>query len=118
MKGNQVVIDALNALLKNELAAIDQYFIHSRIYEDMGLTKIYTRMNHEMEEETEHCDMLIKRMLFLEGTPNMKDRRDLLIGDDVEQMLANDLVLEREVVQAVHETIKLFYNRKWRYYLS
>ena len=94
MKGNQKVIDAFNTLLANELAAIDQYFIHSRMYDDWGLNKLYERLNHEMEEEKDHADWLIKRILFLEGVPNMTKRRDLLIGDDVKSMMQNDLTLE------------------------
>ena len=94
MKGNQKVIDAFNTLLANELAAIDQYFIHSRMYDDWGLNKLYERLNHEMEEEKDHADWLIKRILFLEGVPNMTKRRYLLIGDDVKSMMQNDLTLE------------------------
>eukprot|EP00493_Phyllostaurus_siculus_P003728 UN03743 len=68
MKGNQKVIDAFNTLLANELAAIDQYFIHSRMYDDWGLNKLYERLNHEMEEEKDHADWLIKRILFRRRT--------------------------------------------------
>ena len=107
MKGNSKVIASLNGLLHNELAAIDQYFIHSRMYQDWGLDKLFDQLNHEMEEELTHADALIKRILFLEGTPNLKDRRDLLIGDDVPSMLKNDLILEMEVVAALKESIKL-----------
>lgn len=107
MKGNQKVIDSLNALLANELAAIDQYFIHSRMYQDWGLDKLYVRLNHEMEEEKDHADWLIKRILFLEGVPCMEKRRDLLIGHDVKSMMENDLVLELEVVQAARDVIAI-----------
>ena len=107
MKGNSKVIASLNGLLHNELAAIDQYFIHSRMYQDWGLDKLFDQLNHEMEEELTHADALIKRILFLEGTPNLKDRRDLLIGDDVPSMLKNDLILEMEVVAALKVSIKL-----------
>ncbi|QBG35367.1 bacterioferritin [Litorilituus sediminis] len=107
MKGSDKVIASLNGLLHNELAAVDQYFIHSRMYDDWGLHELYERLNHEMEEEITHADALIKRILFLEGTPNMKDRRDLIIGDDVPSMLANDLVLEMEVVAALKASIAL-----------
>ncbi|CUB02369.1 bacterioferritin [Marinomonas fungiae] len=105
MKGSQKVIDSMNALLENELAAIDQYFIHSRMYEDMGLSKLYERLNHEMDEEKDHCDWLIKRILFLEGTPCLTKRRDLLVGTDVRSIMQNDLTLELEVVEAVREVI-------------
>ena len=107
MKGNQKVIDAFNMLLANELAAIDQYFIHSRMYDDWGLGKLYERLNHEMAEETEHADMLIKRILFLEGTPNMSKRRDLIIGSDIKSMMQNDLQLEMEVVASVRDVIAI-----------
>ncbi|SBS26100.1 Bacterioferritin [Marinomonas aquimarina] len=105
MKGSQKVIDSMNALLENELAAIDQYFIHSRMYEDMGLSKLYERLNHEMDEEKDHCDWLIKRILFLEGTPCLTKRRDLLVGTDVRSIMQNDLTLELEVVEAVRDVI-------------
>ena len=107
MKGNQKVIDAFNALLANELAAIDQYFIHSRMYDDWGLNKLYERLNHEMEEEKDHADWLIKRILFLEGVPNLTKRRDLLIGSDVKSMMQNDLTLELEVVACVKDVIAI-----------
>ncbi len=105
MKGSQKVIDAFNMLLANELAAIDQYFVHSRMYDDWGLEKLYTRLNHEMEEETQHADWLIKRILFLEGVPNLSKRRELIIGHDVKSMMENDLKLELEVVAAVRDVI-------------
>lgn len=105
MKGSQKVIDSLNKLLANELAAIDQYFIHSRMYEDWGLGKLYERLDHEMDEEKQHSDWLIKRILFLEGVPCMTNRRDLLIGADVRSMMENDLTLELEVVTCVREVI-------------
>ena len=107
MKGNAKVISSLNGLLHNELAAIDQYFIHSRMYQDWGLDKLYDQLDHEMQEEITHADALIKRILFLEGTPNLKSRRDLLIGSDVPSMLKNDLILEMEVVAALKATITL-----------
>lgn len=107
MKGNTQVIASLNDLLHNELAAIDQYFIHSRMYQDWGLDKLFDQLDHEMQEEITHADALIKRILFLEGTPNLKDRRDLIIGNDVPSMLKNDLILEMEVVDALKTTISL-----------
>lgn len=107
MKGNTKVIASLNQLLHNELAAVDQYFTHSRMYQDWGLEKLYLRLNHEMEEEITHADALIKRILFLEGTPDLTNRRDLLIGNDVPSMLKNDLILEMEVVAALRSAIAL-----------
>lgn len=107
MKGSKKVVDGLNELLANELAAIDQYFIHSRMYDDWGMDKLYVRLNHEMEEETQHSDWLIKRILFLEGVPCMTNRRDLMVGSDVPSMMSNDLTLELEVVACVREAIAL-----------
>ncbi len=72
MQGHPDVIDYLNTLLTGELAARDQYFVHSRMYEDWGFTKLYERLNHEMEEETQHADALMRRILLLEGTPRMR----------------------------------------------
>lgn len=107
MKGNDKVLSCLNGLLHNELAAIDQYFTHSRMYQDWGLEKLFQRLDHEMQEEITHADALIQRILFLEGTPNLKDRRDLLIGRDVPEMIKNDLILEREVATALTAAIRL-----------
>jgi bacterioferritin len=107
MKGNQKVIKQLQKLLKDELAARDQYFIHSRMYEDWGLNQLYERINHEMEEETEHADALIKRMLFLEATPDLSEQSGLRVGNDVPSMLKNDLEVEYEVVANLKAAIKV-----------
>ena len=105
MKGDSKVIELLNKLLNGELAARDQYFIHSRMYHDWGLEKLYERINHEMEEETEHADVLIKRILFLEGTPNMTITEKVVIGHDVPSMLQSDLDVEYRVVKELKEVI-------------
>lgn len=107
MKGNQKVIAVLNTLLASELAAMDQYFIHSRMYEDWGLTKLYERIGHEMEDETGHADKLIRRILFLEGMPDMVTRESIHIGKTVPEMLKSDLDLEYAVVKALKEAIAL-----------
>lgn len=107
MKGSQKVIDSLNMLLENELAAIDQYFIHSRMYDDWGLSKLYDRLNHEMDEEKDHSDWLIKRILFLEGVPCLTKRRELLVGTDVRSIMKNDLTLELEVVTCARNVIAI-----------
>jgi bacterioferritin len=77
------------------------------MYQDWGLDKLFDQLDHEMQEEITHADALIKRILFLEGTPNLVDRRDLLIGNDVPSMLKNDLILEMEVVAALKNTITI-----------
>ncbi|MGR9117374.1 MAG: bacterioferritin [Gammaproteobacteria bacterium] len=105
MKGDPKVIEKLNQLLAGELTAIDQYFVHSRMYHDWGFEKLYERIDHEKTEETEHADQLIRRILFLEGTPNLSTRDPLNVGSDVPQMLENDLKLEIQVVTALKEVI-------------
>jgi bacterioferritin len=107
MKGSQKVIDLLNKLLAGELTAMDQYFIHSRMYEDFGLTRLYNRIAHEMQDETDHADQMIKRILFLEGTPNLVTRDPIHVGRDVPEMLQNDLNLEYQVVKNLREGIAL-----------
>ena len=105
MKGNEKVIAQLQKLLDGELAARDQYFAHSRMYDDWGLSKLYERIKHEAEEETEHADALIKRILFLEGTPDLSNKENLHIGKAVPEMLKNDLDVEYEVVAALKKAI-------------
>ncbi len=107
MKGSTKVIKKLQYLLKGELAARDQYFAHSRIYDDWGLTKLHERLNHEMEEETGHADQIIKRLLFLEVTPDLSIQDEINIGSDVVSCLENDLALEYKVVKDLKEAIKL-----------
>ena len=105
MKGNSKIIGILNELLAGELTAMDQYFIHSRMFEDWGFNKLYERIDHEMDDEKQHADRLIKRILFLEGTPNLGKRIPLNIGANVPEMLTNDLELERQVVADLRAAI-------------
>lgn len=107
MQGKKVIIDQLNALLAYELAAMDQYFIHSQMYQDWGLNKLYERIAHEFDDEKGHATKLIERMLFLEGTPNMVEREGLLIGTDVPSMLESDLRVEYAVTQNLKTAISL-----------
>lgn len=101
MQGTDKVIIQLQKLLNGELAARDQYFAHSRMYQDWGLEKLYQRINHEMEEETEHADALVQRMLFLEAQPDFSQQDAVRIGSDVPEMLKNDLAVEYEVTAAL-----------------
>ena len=96
MKGHPEVVDYLKLLLRGELAARDQYFIHSRRYEDFGLHVLAQRMHHEMEEEGQHADALLRRILFLEGEPDMTPD-SFVAGTDVEEMLQRDLDTEYSV---------------------
>lgn len=105
MKGDKKVIAHLNNLLAGELTAMDQYFVHSRMFQDWGFSKLYERIDHEMEDERGHASRLIERILFLEGTPDLSKRDPLLIGKNVPEMLENDLTLEVEVVSALKKVI-------------
>ncbi|WP_027855757.1 bacterioferritin [Marinobacterium litorale] len=107
MKGNKKVIDALNKLLAGELAAMDQYFIHSEMYDDWGLSKLYERIAHEFEDEKGHAKAIISRILFLEGTPDLVTREPIKVGKDVPEMLRNDLEVEYTVVKNLRDVIAL-----------
>lgn len=93
---SQEVILCLNELLRGELAARDQYFIHSRQYEDQGFMRLYERINHEMEEETQHADVILRRILFLGGKPDMRPNA-FTAGETVQEMLRKDLAVEYQV---------------------
>lgn len=107
MKGSKKIVDRLNDLLSGELTAADQYFTHSRMYEDWGLGVLSERIKHESEEELEHADALIKRILFLDGTPDLSVRSGLKIGSTVAEMMANDLELEISVAGELKDAIQL-----------
>lgn len=105
MQGNDKVLAHLQSLLNFELTARDQYLGHSRIYKDMGLNKLYERLNHEMEEETEHADLLIERMLFLEAEPDYNQPGKANVCNSVPEMLQADLDVEYAVTAALKEAI-------------
>lgn len=106
MQGNPQIIDYFIQLLRGELAARDQYFVHSRTYEDMGLAKLYERLNHEMQEETQHADALLRRILFLGGRPDMRPTA-FTPGLTVPEMLQKDLDTEYEVRAALQQGMAL-----------
>ncbi len=107
MKGDADVIKKLNAILTNELTSINQYFLHARMYENEGYGKLGKKTYEESIEEMKHADKLVKRILLIEGYPNLQNLGKLQIGEGVEERLMADLDAERTGHQAIVEGIAL-----------
>lgn len=105
MKGDKKVIQFLNKALTNELTAINQYFLHAKMYKNWGLNKLAEHEYHESVDEMKHADKLVDRILFLEGLPNLQQLNKLLVGENPKEMLDCDLKLENLAIPLLREAI-------------
>ncbi len=106
MKGNKIIIDHLNNVLKNELTAINQYFLHSKMFSDWGYNSLAEYEKKESIDEMKHADDIIVRILFLEGLPNVQDMNKVMIGEDPIECLNCDLSLEEKAIQELKKAIE------------
>jgi bacterioferritin len=107
VKGDPAIIDLLNEVLTNELTAVNQYFLHARICENWGYERLYEKFRHESIDEMKDADELIKRVLYLEGLPNMQRYEKVNVGESVPEMFALDLDVEKRAIGTLNRGIKL-----------
>lgn len=112
MRGDSDVIKALNAVLTNELTSVNQYFLHARMYQNWGFERLGKKTYEESIGEMRHADQVIKRVLFLEGFPNLQDLHKLSIGETVPEALAADLAAEQRGRETMLGLIALAEERK------
>ncbi len=105
MQGDKDILKALNGVLKNELTAINQYFLHARMLKDWGLAKMAEKEYRESVDEMKHTDRLVQRILFLDGLPNLQDLGRLKIGENAKEILECDLALERKAIPELRAAI-------------
>jgi len=107
LKGNKKVLDVLSVVLKNELTAINQYFIHYKMTQHWGYGKLAKIAYQESIDEMKHADQVMDRLLSLDGTPNMSDYHKINVGKDVKEQFENDLALERNAIPFLNEGIEI-----------
>jgi bacterioferritin len=107
MKGNEKIIDLLNDLLTSELTAVNQYWLHARLCEHWGFQKLWTKIRAESIDEMKHADMLVSRILYLDGLPNLQRYNKVNVGQDVPEMFRLDLDVESYSVKAYNDGVEL-----------
>jgi bacterioferritin len=105
MKGNEEIVELLNQLLTNEITAINQYFIHAKMCENWGYERLAHKLREESIDEMKHADMVISRILFLEGVPNLQRYHKLRVGETVKEQLESDLQVEYSAIGFLNQGI-------------